>query len=61
MTRNFIIVSLFIALVLIVGYEDKQDEDLFNKDYCQNVLSGKWSDYKNIFGEVCNGWIFDSV
>lgn len=55
MIKNFIITVVFIVLVLVVGYLDKQDEDLFNKDYCQNVLSGKWSDYKGIFSDVCNG------
>jgi hypothetical protein len=55
MIFNFIITCLFVALVLIAGYSDKKDEELFNKDYCQNVLSGKWSDYKNIFSDICNG------
>lgn len=45
---NKIEAIIFLVVFGVVGTMDYQDEQQQQKDYCENVEAGVWSNYKNI-------------
>lgn len=53
--RQALGLALIVAGVVIVGIADKQDAELEQQTYCQNVREGVWPDYHHTFKDECGG------
>lgn len=51
--KCFAIVVFVLAVLGIVGNGDMQEAQLAQDEYCKNVASQTWPDYKGNYSEVC--------
>lgn len=53
--RQVIGLLFVIAAFIVVGMMDKQDAELEQQRYCNNVRDGVWPDYHGTFKDECGG------
>ena len=53
--RQVVGLVAIIAAVIVVGMMDKQDAELEQQRYCNNVRDGVWPDYHGTFKDECGG------
>lgn len=51
--KYLVILLLFVAVMGIVGNGDLQEAERAETEYCENVDSGAWPDYRGNASEVC--------
>lgn len=53
--RQVVGLVAIIAAVIVVGMMDKQDAELEQQRYCNNVRDGVWPDYHGTYKDECGG------
>lgn len=51
--KYLVILLLFVAVMGIVGNGDLEEAERNETEYCENVASGAWPDYRGNASEVC--------
>jgi hypothetical protein len=46
-------IVLIIALLAVVGNGDLEEAERAESEYCANVDSGAWPDYRGVAAEIC--------
>ena len=48
------IAILLLVCLALIGGQDAEEQQRAQDEYCENVKSGAWGDYKQIYSKECN-------
>lgn len=47
------IAILLLVCIALIGGQDAEEQDRIHAEYCENVKTGAWGDYKQIYSKEC--------